>query len=684
MKRRALAFRFSAAVMAVLLASAFLPLAAQAQLPMAAIDCQKIWNDAMNEAARAALERANRDAGAAPAGAGAPWANAWTQVWKSTWTQAGLTLKPDMHGDCCHNNWFEMAVNTGKLSWTKAWGAAPHLTGAAEAWATRFAKAYAEEWANSWFLHYPWFCAQAKVNAAVVAAAKANASAQAGAFAWATAFAAAGAFATSSQNSFNYSWSESSASAWATTGALALASAQASGSSAASTYVSGDCAIARASACAEAAAAAFAIAWADAGASAWADAYAYAWAQAYAAAFAQAWSQAQASAGGVALAKAASQAYASAVADSYAAIWREKLASHAQIPQIVAYWTTPGAPRPNLRKITTLLAVDQMSTMQTIFAAALKKAQGGQVAWNIAFNQFADQAARTATAEAEAWADTWAADWASSWAYDWMEAYISICAQAAAAVCKTCPCTTTPGTSTTPGTTQERPRTVTRPTGFTYTLTGLGVNSGTIFVITVSNQTDQPLVVEVPAGTVFIPSDPADQRTIIDKTEDTPVAPNQSAQSPLTGYCLDYGKQAPPATILGGLNSDGVLVASLGPDSILSSLPQGSRVMYSVDDNPAAYAPILRIIQSGNDMAAQGKFHKDLPPDRYKQSVIQRAIWTYTSRGSASPHTRETLLADIRKQVKDTGGSQTDAQINDLVNHLSEDITAVLKAAGVQ
>ncbi|HUK30929.1 MAG TPA: Cys-Gln thioester bond-forming surface protein, partial [Candidatus Acidoferrum sp.] len=174
------------------------------------------------------------------------------------------------------------------------------------------------------------------------------------------------------------------------------------------------------------------------------------------------------------------------------------------------------------------------------------------------------------------------------------------------------------------------------------------------------------------------------QRTIIDKTEDTPVAPNQTAEGPLTGYCLDYGKQAPPATILGALNTEGVLVASLGPDAILSSLPQGSKVKYTVDDNPAKYAPILRIIQSGNDLAAQGKFHKDMPLDRYKQAVIQRAIWTYTSRGTASPHTRDTLLADIRKQVKESGGTQSDADINELVNHLSEDINAVLKAAGVQ
>jgi hypothetical protein len=680
MNRRAFAVRLITAGLAlVCLGAVLLPGVMRAQNPIVIPTCRQIWDDAAKEAASAALERANRDAGAAPAGAGASWANAWTQAWKGAWTQAGAMLVPDKNGDCCHNNWFEKAVDAGKESWTKAWQVAPHLAGAAEAWASKFAKAYADEWAKEWFLRYPWLCAQAKVNASVNAAAKTNASAQAGAFAWAFAIARAGAFANSWEDSFSAAWGESGATAWAETGAMALASAQASGSASALAGVSGDCAFARASSCAEAAAQAFAAAWADAGASAFADAYAYAWAQAYAAAFANAWSQANASAGGVAMAKAASQTFATAVADSFAEVWREKLAKAGQVVQIGAYWTTPGAPKPNVKKISLLLAREQMSATQTVFASALKKAQGGQIAWSIAFGQAADQAKRTATAEAGTWVASWSSQWAESWAYDWMETYVLICARAAAAVCKTCPCTTQ-----TPGTTQERPRTISRATGFSYILINLGVNSGTVFRILITNETGQAITVEIPAGTVFKPNNPLNQRVVIDQTQNVDVAPNRSVQAPLTGYCLDYGKQPPPAAALGALRSEGVLVASLGPGAILDSLPQSSSVEYSLDDNPAAYAPILRIIQSGNELAAQGKFHRDMAPDRYKLAVIQRAIWTYTSRGTSAPHTRETLLADIRKQVKESGGTQTESDINDLVNHLTEDINAVLKASGVQ
>ena len=64
-------------------------------------------------------------------------------------------------------------------------------------------------------------------------------------------------------------------------------------------------------------------------------------------------------------------------------------------------------------------------------------------------------------------------------------------------------------------------------------------------------------------------------------------------------------------------------------------------------------------------------------------TVIQRALWTYATRNAPAPHTRETLLTDIRRQVKESGGTQSDDQIQELVNHIAEDIESVLRAANV-
>lgn len=119
----------------------------------------------------------------------------------------------------------------------------------------------------------------------------------------------------------------------------------------------------------------------------------------------------------------------------------------------------------------------------------------------------------------------WAESWARAWAAAWMETYLAICSCAAAAVGKDCPCTTT--------TTASRPRTVSRPSGFTYELVGLGVTAGSIFEIVVHNTTGEPIVLEVPGGTVFRPSSPDHQRMIVADDERLTVPAGQTAQVPL-------------------------------------------------------------------------------------------------------------------------------------------------------
>ena len=708
MKKRAW---FRAGMVSILLTLGLPALsAANPQAPVGVpLTCKEMWLSANAEAARAALERAKLDAGM-PAGAAANlWETTWLARWKAVWDAKADSLVPGPDGACCDINWFELAAQTGKDAWTQSLAAAPTPAGAAGAWATKFAAAYAKAWADAWLLHYPFVCAQARVNAAANALVKAKANAAAGAFAWANAVALAGAFGFSAQDSFNDAWGESQSSAWAEAGAAAEAEANSYGTAETATLVEGNCAAVHASACARAAASAFASAWSSAGASAFADAYADAFAEAYAAAFANSWAQAQSAAGAVAISQAAATALAKAVADGYAAAWREQLADHAEVPAIVHWWMTPGAQMPPLKKIQRLLARDQRTAMQTVSAAALKKAIAGQITWALSISQTAAQAKKDVVSYASAWVSTWASAWAADWAEQWVETYIEMCSQAAAAVCAECPpCESEeerageqpgqdefgiPGPDdfglSQPEEKQEPPRTISRPQGFTYSLVGLGVTAGNIFRIAVTNETDKPIMVTIPAGTVFEPDNPDDQRMLISHSIRVHVPAKGTTQAPLSGYCLDYGKQAPPAEQLGLLAHEPLLVASLENAAAYAapaSEPAGSppaKVTYHADPNPSAGAPILKIVVAGNKLAATGKFHNDLPPDRYKLAVIQRAIWVYVSRGTPTPHTRDTLLGDIRKQVKETGGTQTESQIQDLVNHIMDDVNAVLTAAGV-
>jgi len=672
--------------------------AAQPQGPTGApLTCKQMWAEAMAQAEHAALAQANLAAGTAPAGASL-WAATWAARWKSVWQAQGDAL-PSTPGLACCDHWFETAAQAGKDAWTQAMQAAPVPSGAAGAWATKFSAAYAKAWADAWFLGYPVLCAQAKVNASAKALVGAGAAAKGGAFAWANAVALAGAFAYAAQASYQTAWGESQASAWAEAGAVAEAEANAVGESSSYAQVANNCARVHASSCVQAAASAFAAAWASSGASAFADAYADAWAQAYAAAFATAWAQSASAAGGIGFSQAAAKALATAVADGYAAAWQEKLAKRTEVAQIVHWWMTPNSPKPPIAQISRLLARDERSAMQAVAANALKKAIGGQIAWAIALRAAADKASAGITAYASSWVDAWAQSWAADWATNWIDTYIAMCSQAAAAACVECPpcdeeesgeqpSQEDAGWPPQPDTDEEEPpQTISKPQGFTYTMVGLGVTAGNVFRMIITNETAKPIVVYVPAGTVFDPDDSADQREEMSTSVRIHVPANGTAQAPLNGYCLDYGKQAPPSEQLGLLTREPLLEASL--EGAVSYAEPASRpaapahVNYTVDTNPNAGAPVLKIIIAGNRLSATGKYHTDMPPDRYKMAVIQRAIWVYESRGTSAPHTRDTLVNDIRKQVKETGGTQTEQQIQDLATHIMDDVNATLTAAGV-
>ena len=644
--------------------------------------CRDLWGEANTLAARDALQAAGLAAGQAPSPAASAWSQAWTRAWTAAWTAAGAGLTGTPGAGCCHNNWFALGVQTGKTAWGSAWQTAPAVAGADKSWADRFAAKYAEEWAKEWFLHYPWLCARARANATANAFATAVAFADATADSWAFAWANTDAWAEVQTAVWTNVWTNAGAAAWASAGATAMTGASATAASSAVAAVSGNCAIAAANACAAAAAEAFAQAWAEAGASAYSSAYASAAAQAGARALARAWASAIASANAREFAVAFAAAFSNAGASAFAAVWRQKLADEAQLPAIVRWWTTPGAPMPAVATIWRALAGASASASKAAFKVAF------DVAWAQSASFQADFARARSQVQAElfeytsSWVSTWTEAWAAKWVESWSRAYARLCARAAAVACAQCPTctTTTTGTGT-------RPRTVSQPRGFTWTLVGLGVTAGNIFEIIVRSQTGEPIVVEIPSGTVFKPSNPDYQRMITDNPQRVDVGPNQTAQAPLNGYCLDYGQQPPPPTTFGRLDADPILVASAGSLPALgltvpSTAQAGPSLSYQVDDNPAEYGVYQKIIQAGNQLAAEGKFHKDLPPQKYKLAVIQRAIWTYATRASATPHSRETLLSDIRQQVKGSGGTQSDAQVQELVNHLMEDVQAVLRAAG--
>lgn len=665
----------------LLLPAAPLAAAAAPQLP-ATPTCSQLWNEATKISATDAQAKPSTTAGAPPSAAASAWAKVWTQAWVAAWMGQGSAISGSHAKSCCDRRWFEHAATVGKSAWQKAWQAAPALMAANKTWADAYADAYIEQWAESWFEHFPVFCATAKANAAAKAMATATAKKKIVTDAWADVVEATDTLADAQASTWTQVWAEAGAASWASVGSEAMVLASASAVSEAQGLVVGNCALAKAASCAQAAAAAYESAWAEAGSHAFADAFAAAWANASAIAFASAFGSAFATSDAEAFAYATAKAWSSGSADSYAGTWRVILKDQAQLDKLVHWWKTPGAPMPPIKTINQTLAKANKKAFKSAMKKALKAAYKKDSQWALDFDLAESNALAAATSWSAQWVSAWTESWASAWTATWAHTFALMCSRDAAIACAECPpCTTQ--------TVSLPPRTISRPTGFTYTLAGLGVTAGAIFQIAVHNTTDQPILVEVPAGTVFSPNNPGSQRMVISDDQQVPVQPNQTAQAPLQGYCLDYGKQPPPATTLGASLAEHAEVASLDPGGALAALlaeqnPPGA-VRYHVDENPAAYASFLHIIQAGNRLAAEGKLHNDLPPDKYKMAVIQRALWMYASSSAGGPpHTRDTLLADIRRQVQETGGTQTEDQIRELVDHLMEDIDAVLRSANVQ
>lgn len=93
-------------------------------------------------------------------------------------------------------------------------------------------------------------------------------------------------------------------------------------------------------------------------------------------------------------------------------------------------------------------------------------------------------------------------------------------------------------------------------------------------------------------------------------------------------------------------------------------------------ENPEKYSLPKEVIEAGNKLSEEDKYHTDMPQEKYKETVIQRAIW-YTKK--PEKFNKEKLWADIDLQVKNTGGKQTPEQVQQLSDNIWDDVNLTLK-----
>ncbi|MFN8613690.1 MAG: hypothetical protein U0931_39515 [Vulcanimicrobiota bacterium] len=143
------------------------------------------------------------------------------------------------------------------------------------------------------------------------------------------------------------------------------------------------------------------------------------------------------------------------------------------------------------------------------------------------------------------------------------------------------------------------------------------------------------------------------------------------------GVCVEYGKPVPAASATPGrylVSCPSEKPAGLSwPDFLQSDGIPSSRF------TPQQLDKILqcsKIPDLARGFQEAGKLHHDLGP-RQLATVIQRSVWTV-----CSGHNREKIEQDIQTQVRNSNGTQSDAQVKELADNLWSDVDLVTKDIG--
>lgn len=190
--------------------------------------------------------------------------------------------------------------------------------------------------------------------------------------------------------------------------------------------------------------------------------------------------------------------------------------------------------------------------------------------------------------------------------------------------------------------------------GLEVSFTGEGKFSGNIFTMTLTNQGSEPMTVEMPAGMVMTPSEAGSQRMIVESAGSGPiaVAPGQTVEVTIRGFCLDSDKQ-PPA--------------------------EGKVVDYAVASDVTPYRDAIRTVLAGLRLSNENRYGHEFLPTLQRTIVVQRAIWAQ----EPEPYTQDDLYIELEKEMANTESAEA-AHAGDpmqLAQALWRDVQLTLRTA---
>jgi hypothetical protein len=189
-------------------------------------------------------------------------------------------------------------------------------------------------------------------------------------------------------------------------------------------------------------------------------------------------------------------------------------------------------------------------------------------------------------------------------------------------------------------------------------LAGQGKAAGEIFLMTAENSGDRILEFSISPGMVLVPKDAAYQRMLLAEPVEFDIAPGETQEKIAVGYCLDPYLGPPP----------------VGYTDYETACEHGS--------GEAGAKEAMEIVQAGNELAESGGYKNLFEPEKYKTTVIQRALWYEASKDREDAFDKEKLKEDLTEQLLEAGKNPQPEQIEQATDSLWEAVDLTLKKAG--
>jgi hypothetical protein len=187
------------------------------------------------------------------------------------------------------------------------------------------------------------------------------------------------------------------------------------------------------------------------------------------------------------------------------------------------------------------------------------------------------------------------------------------------------------------------------------TLVGLGQPAGKIFDLTVTNKSDHEFRGCMRSGRVLIPREPTVQKMIVGQDLSIRVLPHSRETVSLHGYCLDHGLLPPP---------------------------DGQSLEWKVHMKSDEFQEAVNIVKAGNELHTTGGYENPIQrPEKYRDTVIQRAIWYLRTQGQDNPADKELLKENLLEQLAQLPPEKqpSEEESQGVVDNIWDDVDLTIK-----